>query len=150
MRLARQQKRGVRFTAENKSGRRLSLAVVRFARPTSYLRAHLLSPLFHLYTLAPLYLRRESGCSRKSLLLDLGRRESAVGRLARLHKRSKGGQTGGMHINLLRLIASVSMLIASLSIAWIALTLSGVVVSGKPIHITIDGGSSELKSGVDR
>jgi hypothetical protein len=53
-----------------------------------------------------------------------------------------------MNINLLRLIASVSMLIASLSIAWIALTLSGVVVSGERIHITIDGGNLELKSGV--
>jgi len=53
-----------------------------------------------------------------------------------------------MNINLLRLIASVSMLIVSLSIAWIALTLSGVVVSGEPIHITIDGGNLELKSGV--
>ena len=53
-----------------------------------------------------------------------------------------------MNINLLRLIASVSMLIVSLSIAWIALTLSGGVVSGEPIHITIDGGNLELKSGV--
>jgi hypothetical protein len=72
--------------------------------------------------------------------------ESSV--LARLHKCSKGRQTGGMNINLLRLIASVSMLIVSLSIAWIALTLSGVVVSGERIHITIDGGNLELKSDV--
>ena len=72
-----------------------------------------------------------------------------MGCLARLHKSSKGGQTGGMHINLLRLTASVSMLIVSLSIAWIALTLSGVIVSGERIHITIDGGNLELKSGVD-
>ena len=37
-----------------------------FARPP-------LSPLFHLYTLAPLYLQCQSGCSRKTLLLDLSR-----------------------------------------------------------------------------
>jgi hypothetical protein len=53
-----------------------------------------------------------------------------------------------MNMNLLKLIASLSMLIVSLSIAWIALTLSGVVVSGNPIHITIDGGNLEPKSGV--
>jgi hypothetical protein len=39
------------------------------------------------------------------------------------------------------------MLFVSLSIAWIALTLSGVVVSGDRIHITIDGGNLELKGG---
>jgi len=59
----------------------------------------------------------------------------------------QGSSDWGMNINLLRLIASVSMPIASLSIAWIALTLSGIVVSGEPIHITIDGGNLELKSG---
>ena len=48
-------------------------AVVRWARPTSYLRAHLCPPLFHLYALAPLYLRLESGRSRKIPLLDLSR-----------------------------------------------------------------------------
>jgi hypothetical protein len=37
-----------------------------FARPP-------LSPLFHLYTLAPLYLHGESGWCRRSLLLDLSR-----------------------------------------------------------------------------
>jgi hypothetical protein len=60
----------------------------------------------------------------------------------------QGSSDWGMNINLLRLIASVSMLIVSLSIAWIALTLSGVIVSGERIHITIDGGNLELKSGV--
>jgi hypothetical protein len=52
-----------------------------------------------------------------------------------------------MNMNLLRLIASVSMIIVTLSIAWIALTLSGVVISGERIHITIDGNSLELKRG---
>jgi hypothetical protein len=37
-----------------------------FARPP-------LSPLFHLCTLAPLYLRPESGCSRERPLLDFSR-----------------------------------------------------------------------------
>ena len=60
---ARKNKKPQAFTA---CGGQVGAPHELFARPP-------LSPLFHLYTLAPLSLRRQSGRSRKSLLLDLSR-----------------------------------------------------------------------------
>jgi len=60
-----------------------------FARPP-------LSPLFHLYTLAPLYLQCQSGCSRKTLLLDLSRTRGPPTCLDPAGKRSFTGVVLGM------------------------------------------------------
>src|SRR5436305_8583038 len=49
-------------------------AVVRWARPTSYFRAHLCPPPFSsLHPSTPVSTPPESGCSHKSLLLDVSR-----------------------------------------------------------------------------
>jgi len=55
-----------------KNRRRLTACGVQVGAPHE-LFARPPSPLFHLYTLAPMYLRPESGRSRKIPLLDLSR-----------------------------------------------------------------------------
>ena len=57
---------------KSKKPQALLPTVVRWARPR-VICAPTFVPLFHLYTLAPLYLRPQSGHSRKVPLLDLSR-----------------------------------------------------------------------------
>ena len=72
-------------TTEKQNRRRLTACGGQVGAPHELFARPPLSPLFHLYTLAPLCLRHHSGHSRNAPLLDLSRTRETARHAGRLH-----------------------------------------------------------------